>query len=156
MKLVLRAAGIIKSGPERELVDMYIARAKNTGRNIGFTDIVESELDTRSLKTRKDITKALLQTIQPTEKIIILDETGKSIRSQKIAKEMADWRDNGITRAHFLIGGADGFDHDILPKNALKWQLGAMTWPHKLVRVMMAEQIYRAISILAASPYHRE
>ncbi len=156
MKINIRAAGIIKSGAERTLIDDYIHRARNIGCNIGFRDIYESELDIRSLKNKTEITKALISNLQPSDKLIIMDETGKTISSRLMANSLKKWRDNGERQAVFLIGGADGFDENILADNMIKWQMGAMTWPHKLARIMLAEQIYRSLSILAATPYHRD
>jgi len=101
----------------------------------------------------------LLDNIPNQARIIILDERGKTPKSREIAKHFAALRDDGIAATYFLIGGADGFDPDTLKSAAphvTRWALGPQTWPHKLVRVMAAEQIYRALSILAGTPYHRD
>jgi len=73
-----------------------------------------------------------------------------------MTQQITRWRDDGAKSLHILIGGADGFEPSALPKGAVKWSLGRATWPHKLVRVMIAEQVYRALSILSGSPYHRD
>ena len=88
--------------------------------------------------------------------IVILDERGKDVTSRQVATQMARWRGDGAKTLHIVIGGADGFEPSHLPNGTVKWCLGRMTWPHKLVRVMISEQIYRALSILNGSPYHRD
>jgi len=160
MKIILRAGGIMRSGPEREMVDDYITRAQGLARATGFISISEDSIDLRAAKTRKDATQRLLSGLPNTARIIIFDERGKSLTSRHIAQQFQTWRDNGIAETYLLIGGADGFDPDTLrtdgPSHLIHWGLGAQTWPHKLVRVMAAEQIYRALSILARTPYHRD
>lgn len=156
MNITIRAAGLIKSGPERTLIDDYLSRAKTVGRNIGITNISESAVDIRAAKSRKLETDTILSISKPGDVLVVLDERGKALTSRQMAKQIASWRDDGIGTLVFAIGGADGFEPNALPANAVKWQLGKPVWPHKLVRVMIAEQIYRALSILAGTPYHRD
>ncbi len=149
----------MRSGPEREMVDDYITRAQSLARTTGFISVTQDSVDLRSAKTRRDETLRLIDTIPNTAKIIILDERGKTPSSRQIAKQFENWRDDGIGATYMLIGGADGFDPETLKSaapTATRWALGPQTWPHKLVRVMAAEQIYRALSILARTPYHRD
>lgn len=87
--------------------------------------------------------------------IVVLDERGKVMASPKFAARLADFRDAGRSEVALIIGGADGIDPDLRAEADLALSFGAMVWPHMLVRVMLAEQLYRAVSILAASPYHR-
>ena len=89
-------------------------------------------------------------------KIIALDETGTTMTSAAFAKLLESWRDSGVREARFLIGAADGLTPDERASADLSWSFGAMTWPHLLVRAMLAEQLYRATSIVAGHPYHRE
>ncbi len=155
MKLTLRAAGRIRSGPQRTLVDDYLKRANTLARRVGILDVCETEIDTRSHKTRTQTTRALLDI--PNEcQLVILDETGQDITSRALAKTLRQWQNSGVRDVCFIIGDADGFDASLLPKHATKWRFGRQTWPHKLVRVMLSEQIYRALSILANTPYHRD
>jgi len=154
MRITLRAGGSIKSGPERELIDDYLTRARHMSRNLGFLEIDEQQVDLRSAKTRTDETQALLP--DNTTKYVILDERGKSLTSRQISKQIAKWRDDGERHVTFVIGGADGFDPNAVPPHVVRWSFGHQTWPHKMVRVMLAEQIYRALSILAGTPYHRD
>lgn len=154
MKLVIRAGGVIRRGPEREMIDDYVSRASALTRQVGFTSLEEQQVDLRSCKTRKAETEHVLG--QAFGKIIVLDERGKSITSRALSKQLARWRDDGEPQVTFLIGGADGFEPSALPRETIKWSFGAQTWPHKLVRVLLAEQVYRALSILAGTPYHRD
>lgn len=156
MRLTLRAAGIIRKGPERELVDDYLTRAKGLASACGFLSVGEQQVDLRSAKSRAAETDMLLGDIPATQKLVILDERGKTLKSRAIAKQLSDWRNDGITEAVFVIGGADGFEPANIPSHAVRWAFGTQVWPHKLVRVMLAEQIYRALSILAGTPYHRD
>jgi 23S rRNA (pseudouridine1915-N3)-methyltransferase len=89
-------------------------------------------------------------------KIIALDESGVTMGSTAFAKLIESWRDSGVREARFLIGAADGLSVDERASADLIWSFGAMTWPHLLVRAMLAEQLYRATSIIAGHPYHRE
>lgn len=97
----------------------------------------------------------ILSTIKPNEKLILLDEHGKSISTKFLAKSIKDWQMNGFDIA-IVIGGADGVSDDVKKKAYGKWSLSLLTFPHPLVRVIVMEQIYRAYSIIANHPYHRE
>ena len=81
-----------------------------------------------------------------------MDERGQNMTSRKIAQFIQEL-DEDVT---FVIGGADGFEPDLLPRSTTRWSFGNQTWPHKLLRVMLAEQMYRALSILSGTPYHRD
>ncbi len=87
--------------------------------------------------------------------LCVLDERGEELTSPAFASRMADWRDGGRQDAAFVIGGADGVDPALRARADLVLSFGRMVWPHLLVRVMLAEQLYRATTILAGSPYHR-
>ncbi|RZV40305.1 MAG: 23S rRNA (pseudouridine(1915)-N(3))-methyltransferase RlmH, partial [Acidimicrobiales bacterium] len=110
----------------------------------------------RKAKSRADETQMLIANIAHTDVLIVLDERGKEFTSRGLAKNIANWRDDGQKRVYFAIGGADGFEPPVLPAGTIKWRLGSQTWPHKLVRVMITEQIYRGLAILAKTPYHRD
>ena len=88
--------------------------------------------------------------------VVALDEHGRQLGSRAFAKKMGQWRDDGMRDVAFLIGGADGHDQAVLDRADLKLSLGEMTWPHMLVRGLLAEQIYRANAILTGHPYHRD
>jgi len=156
MKIILRAGGVIRSGPEREMIDDYIQRAQGLARGTGFLSVVEQQVDLRSAKSRESETQTLLGDVQAGAKLIIFDERGKTPTSRQISKQFANWRDDGISQLILVIGGADGFEPSAIPSGTTRWAFGPQTWPHKMVRMMAAEQIYRALSILARTPYHRD
>lgn len=87
---------------------------------------------------------------------VVLDEGGKALSSTQLAKSLETWRDQGKREAIFLIGAADGHDDELRSSADLLLSFGPATWPHLLVRAMLAEQLFRATSILANHPYHRE
>ncbi len=93
--------------------------------------------------------------IPPGARRVVLDERGASVSSEDFARRLGDWRDQSVSDAVFLIGGADGVDQSLRNDADLVLSLGLMTWPHMLVRGMLAEQLYRAQQILAGHPYHR-
>ena len=159
MRLVVAAIGRLKDGPERELVERYRKRADQTGRRIGFRDMEVLEIrESRAQEVGKRTVEesiALANVIPEKAVTIILDERGESIDSATLAQRLARWRDDGRPAAVFIIGGDDGLASALRDKASLRLSFGAATWPHQLVRVMLLEQIYRAISILSGHPYHR-
>jgi 23S rRNA (pseudouridine1915-N3)-methyltransferase len=100
--------------------------------------------------------EALLARLEPGGVLIACDEHGRALASRAFADSLARLRDEGIRRATFVIGGADGLDAQVLGQARERLAFGPQTWPHALVRAMLAEQVYRAITILAGSPYHRD
>jgi len=152
----IRAIGRIKTGPERDILDRYMNRATGAGRAIGLGPVIEHGIDLRTFKTKRSETAALTANIPAGALIFALDETGESLSSVSFARILERARDEGTRSAVFLIGGANGYDPINLPSHTRLISFGKATWPHKLVRVMLAEQIYRAVSVLAGAPYHRE
>lgn len=146
----------MKTGPERMLIDDYLGRAGAQGRSLGLGPVEEREIDPRGLKDKASETSALLADLEPGALVFVLDETGQALSSLALADQVRSARDDGVRHCAFLIGGADGHARDGLPAGARLISFGKATWPHKLVRAMLAEQIYRAVSIIAGSPYHRE
>ena len=114
------------------------------------------QINLRAVKTITEKTKILLRYNSLNERLIILDERGRQPTSKQISAQFSKWRDNNIKKLILVIGGADGFDQTNVPNEITRWAFGQQTWPHKMVRAMAAEQIYRAISILSSTPYHRE
>ncbi len=159
MRLIVAAVGRLKEGPERELAERYRKRAEQIGRRIGIrsVEIVEiRESRAQELAKRKTEESIAIATMIPDKAaIIILDERGDNLDSGSFAAKLARWRDDGRQDAVFVIGGDDGLMPTLREKAALTLALGAVTWPHQLVRVMLLEQIYRALSMLAGHPYHR-
>jgi 23S rRNA (pseudouridine1915-N3)-methyltransferase len=159
MRLSIHAVGRMKQGPERELVARYLDRAVASGKPLGLTgfDIIElTESRAGSAPTRKaEEAKALKSGIGESAIVVALDERGKSISSEAFAKLVARWRDDGRAGAAFVIGGADGLDPAFVAGADLTLSFSPLTWPHQLVRIMLAEQLYRTATILSGHPYHR-
>lgn len=156
MRIEIRAVGRLKAGPERALTDDYLKRAQAVGRGLGVATVSEREFDPRTLKDKAAETQALTGDLPAAALVMALDETGKALRSTDFADMLQRARDDGARDVIGLIGGADGHARDQLPPGTRMIAFGRATWPHKLVRVMLAEQIYRALSLMAGTPYHRE
>ncbi|MCY4180558.1 MAG: 23S rRNA (pseudouridine(1915)-N(3))-methyltransferase RlmH [Litoreibacter sp.] len=155
MRVHVCAVGRLRAGPERELIDDYLTRFDRTGRNLGLgpTNIIEVE-DKNGGKqsTEADL---LRRSIPKGSVTCALDERGKTLSSPDFANLLARWRDEGRQDLAFIIGGADGIAPDLRAEVDQTLSFGKMVWPHMLARVMLAEQLYRAASILAGAPYHR-
>jgi 23S rRNA (pseudouridine1915-N3)-methyltransferase len=165
MKIRIAAIGQINGSPEGELFDTYLDRAKASGRSIGITDVLVTELrggkglsgDKRIAFDQNAIDETItkLRAGAPTSRIILLDERGKNISSTDFANQIGAWRDQAIDQACFILGGPDGFSDQQRQDADLLISLGRMSWPHLLARSLVMEQIWRAISILSNHPYHR-
>jgi 23S rRNA (pseudouridine1915-N3)-methyltransferase len=152
MRIKIICVGRLKDSPERDMVNDYVSRAIKTGRQFGIRSVEEIEVDAGGGK-EKEAERILAKA--GSARLILLDERGKTLKSKEFSTTLANWRDSGEDIA-FCIGGADGLAPELLQKTQHKISFGIQTWPHKLVRVMIAEQIYRALSIEAGTPYHRE
>jgi 23S rRNA (pseudouridine1915-N3)-methyltransferase len=151
MRIRILCVGRLKDGPERQLVDDYLQRAQKSGKQLGYRAVEEIEIPSSS---KDDEGSRLLA--KHTGILIRLDERGEAWTSQDLSKRLARWRDSGEDAASFVIGGADGTSPVVAKAARHTISFGPQTWPHRLVRVMLAEQVYRALSIEAGSPYHRE
>jgi 23S rRNA (pseudouridine1915-N3)-methyltransferase len=160
MKILIAAVGKLKDGPERELVARYAERAAQTGRAVALGPVDIREIPESRAKRPEDRKREesaqLALLLAPAAPILALDETGKTFSSVEFAEKLGRWRDDGAPAVQFVIGGADGLDAELVKRAALVIGFGRMTWPHQIVRVLLAEQIYRAATILAGHPYHRE
>lgn len=160
MKIDIIAIGKLKSGPERELVSRYVDRLAKLGPAIGieFGRLIERpESRASSTNTRKrEEADAIRSARSEGGKLILLDEGGKIPGSEAFAADIGQWRDDGARNATFVIGGADGLDASLLQESDLTLSFGRLTWPHQIVRILLAEQLYRAVTILSGHPYHRE
>ncbi len=152
MRITIAAVGRIKAGPERALQDHYAGR-------------LSWPLEVREVEERKRLAPDKLKSREAELLIaacpggavtVALDGTGKQFSSIRFARRLGGWQDDGISDVAFLIGGADGLDAAALEAADLVLSLGAMTWPHLMVRGMLLEQLYRAQQILAGHPYHRQ
>ncbi len=160
MRILVVSIGRLKQGPERELADRYRERFTDIGRKLGFRGLDIHELPesrARDAATRMAEEAAAILGVAPDKSVLVtLDERGKSIESSAFARHLGDWRDHQSANTVFIIGGADGLSPELRRKAHLSIAFGAATWPHQMVRVMLLEQIYRAGTILAGHPYHRE
>lgn len=155
MKLTICAVGRLRQGPEADLIDDYLTRATRTGRALGLGPATVSEVEDKKGGGMTAQAQLLENALPQNAKIIALDERGKLLTSPDFAKQLALWRDEGIRDTAFVIGGADGIAPSLRKRADLTLSFGKMVWPHMLARTMLAEQIYRATTILASSPYHR-
>lgn len=140
---------------ERALTDDYMARFDRTARPLGLGPLREHEVEDRRGGGRAAEAALLARAAPAGALIVALDERGGTLSSPDFAARLAGWRDAGRADAAFLIGGADGLDPSLREGADVALSFGPMVWPHMLVRVMLAEQLYRAAAILAGTPYHR-
>lgn len=158
MRIAIAAIGRMKDGPERVLAARYLERAIGAGKPLGLTGFAIVELpESRagSAAARKAEEAKALRAALPEGLVVALDERGKSITSDTFASQLGRWRDDGRPAVGFVIGGADGIDPGFVQAADLVVSFSPMVWPHQLVRIMLAEQLYRATTILSGHPYHR-
>ena len=158
MRLAVIAVGRLKDGPERELCERYRERASTLGRGLGLTgpDIIEiAESRGRRAEERKREEAAAITTKLSPGLVIALDERGGSLGSDAFAARIGAARDAGTAAVTLVIGGADGLAAELRGAAGLTLAFGALTIPHQLVRVLVLEQLYRTMTILAGHPYHR-
>lgn len=139
MLLHIVARGRIGRGPEAELIDRYM---KRVGWPTKITELPD--------------TGGKIPPVDPGTRIVMLDEKGRDLPSMAFATQLGRWRDDGVRETRFLLGAADGFDDAQRAQADLLLAFGRATWPHLMARAMLAEQLWRATSILAGHPYHRE
>lgn len=159
MRVHIAAVGRMKQGPERELVGRYLERAAQTGRPLALTGFDVAELPesrATSAASRKSEEAKALRVALPAGVVVALDERGKMLASEAFAHQLGRWRDAGRPTLSFVIGGADGLDPGLVADADLSLSFSPLTWPHQMVRIMLAEQLYRATTILSGHPYHRE
>ncbi len=152
MRFVIVAVGRGGKGPEQALLGDYAVRLRPP---VALVEVEERRPLTVEERKRREAEK-LLAAVPPGARIVALDERGKALSSPELAKTLGAWEDDGVPVCAFLIGGADGHDETLRARADLVLALGALTWPHMLVRAMIAEQIYRARTILDGHPYHRQ
>lgn len=139
MLLHIVARGRIGRGPEADLVERYLKRVSWPTKVSELPDIGGRVPD-----------------LVPATRMVVLDETGRDLPSRELAAILGRWRDDGVREARFLLGAADGHETETRDKADLLLAFGKATWPHLMARAMLAEQLWRATSILAGHPYHRE
>ena len=153
MRLLMLGVGRLKDGPERVLTDDYLRRAAASARSLGFRGPDEAEVASGGGLEAEGA--RILARIPGGARIIRLDEGGENLTSEALARRLARWRDEGERDACFLIGGAEGYAPDVRAAAPGTLAFGVQTWPHRLARAMLAEQLYRAMTILAGTPYHK-
>jgi 23S rRNA (pseudouridine1915-N3)-methyltransferase len=158
MRLMVLAVGRLKDGPERDLAERYRERATQSGRALGFTgpeSIEFAESRARRPEDRKAEEAMAFSARIPAGWRVALDERGPVIGSERFAALLAAARDGGRAHGTFIIGGADGLGEEVRQTSDLVLSFGALTLPHQLARVLVFEQLYRAMTIIAGHPYHR-
>ncbi|WP_411957004.1 23S rRNA (pseudouridine(1915)-N(3))-methyltransferase RlmH [Paracoccus homiensis] len=154
MRIDIVAVGRLKKGPEAAMVADYLDRFAKTGRSLGLPAIRIHEVEDKRGGGMLAEAELLTRSIPDGAAVVMMDERGDQPTSPDFATRIAGWRD-GARDICFVIGGADGLDPSLRQRADWQISLGRMVWPHMLVRVMLAEQLYRAATILAGSPYHR-
>jgi len=154
MRVHLIAVGRLRAGPERDLVQDYLTRFDRTGRVLGLGPVSVVEVEDKKNLGMAGEGELLARAVPAGAVLVCLDERGRGMTSPEFAALLAGWRDQAQEVA-FVIGGADGIDPGLRARADLSLSFGSMVWPHLLVRVMLAEQLYRAATILGGGPYHR-
>jgi 23S rRNA (pseudouridine1915-N3)-methyltransferase len=159
MRLIICVVGRLKEGPERALLDKYRDRFAPLAKRLGLGPVTWHELgESRAAdaaRRREEEGAALLRLAREAEFLVALDERGKPLTSEAFARVLARARDGGANAAAILIGGPDGLSDTVRDTAHLQLSLGAITLPHGLARIVLAEQLYRAATILSGHPYHR-
>ena len=159
MRIAIHAVGRLKAGPEKELAGEYLARVTGLARNAGIKSVTVSEYPEATAATapqrQADEAGRLLAGLDGRAVVIALDERGREMTSPQFAAEIARHRDSGVQDFVLLIGGPDGHGEAVAARADLQLAFGKLTWPHRLMRILLAEQIYRALTILLNHPYHR-
>lgn len=159
MKLLVLAVGHARGSAEGALAEDYLGRAKKLGRALGITDVAAEEIAVskarETARRRTDEAARVAARLPEGAQLVLLDERGKAVRSADFASLIGGFRDSGVKRLVFVIGGPDGLAEISGAKGAPRLAFGPQTWPHLMVRAMLSEQIYRALTILAGHPYHR-
>ena len=153
MHITLISIGKLKSGPEKDLVDDYVSRFNKAGPGIGLRSL--KLVDLASGGGMNSEGERLLSAIPEGARVVRLDEHGPQLRSVTFSDRIAKWRDDGQSQLCFLIGGAEGYSAAVRDACPDTMAFGPQTWPHRLVKVMLVEQLYRAVSLQAGLPYHK-
>lgn len=159
MRLTLLAVGRMKQGPERALLDRYVDRASALARSVGLTGFALREIAEGAGRLpagrRLQEGQALRLELPPGAATVVFDERGQAVASPAFAGLIGAARDAGRAAMTLIVGGPDGIDPALRDAADRTIAFGTATFPHQLVRIMAAEQIYRAMTILAGHPYHR-
>lgn len=154
LKILVLAVGKT-AGPERDLCKRYADRTGPLARRMGVTDVAVREIADATGPTRAEIEGSALLSRRAPGRLIALDERGAAWSSEKLARTLQDYADSGVPGVTFVIGGADGHPGAVREAADEVLSLSAMTLPHQLARVILLEQIYRAVTLCVGHPYHR-
>lgn len=159
MRLEIVAVGKFKKGPEKDLLTGYLSQAAALGGRVGLRSITVREISESragsAAARREEEGRHLLAALKANAFLIAVDGRGTEMTSEKLASQVRRQLEVGTKDLAFLLGGPDGHLAEICDQSSLVLSLGRMTWPHRLARVMLAEQIYRSVTILINHPYHR-
>jgi len=155
MQVHICAVGRLRDGPEHNLITDYLQRFDRAGKALGLGPVNITEVEDKKRGGMPAEAILLSKAAPPRSLLCALDERGTALTSPDFANLLSDWRDQGQSSVTFMIGGADGLDSQLRAKADTSISFGPMVWPHMLARVMLAEQLYRAASILSGHPYHR-
>jgi 23S rRNA (pseudouridine1915-N3)-methyltransferase len=159
LRIGILAVGRLKAGPERDLCGRYLDRGRQAGRALGFRGFEVLEVaegrGARPEERKAEEGESLARSLDRTAAAIGLDARGDLVDSAEFAAMLRQALESGRPGATFLIGGPDGLSRRVLEGCARKVALGRVTWPHQLARILVAEQLYRAMTILSGHPYHR-
>jgi len=156
LRILIAAVGRLRDCAEAALAADYVERAGTAGRQIGFKAIDLVEVEGKPPGDPRAEASALYRATPDEARKVLLDERGGEWTSRQLAEKLARWRDDGLACVTFWIGGADGVSQSVKDQADEKLAFGRQTWPHRLVRVMISEQVYRAVTILCGNPYHRD
>lgn len=155
VELCILAVGRLRGGPEAALIDDYLGRVAKTGRQVSMGPARVIEVEDKKNRGSDAEAELLLGALPDGAALIAMDERGETLSSPQLARRLARFRDDGRRVCAFAIGGADGHGEALRARADMSLSFGAMVWPHMLARAMLSEQLFRATSILAGTPYHR-
>ena len=156
MKLHICAVGRMRAiDAERAIFDDYVTRFNRTARPLGLGPLTEHEVEDRKGGGMAAEAELLARAIPPSALMVTMDERGNVLSSPEFGAQLEKWQGEGRQDLAFVIGGADGIAPSLRARADASLSFGRMVWPHMLVRVMLAEQLYRAATILSGGPYHR-
>jgi 23S rRNA (pseudouridine1915-N3)-methyltransferase len=159
VRVTIAAVGKTRASPEQELSDLYLERTRAIASKLGISKLEIIVIDTsRAASAEARMAEEggkLIAKSPPSPYLVALDEKGHAMTSEAFAQHLAKLRDSGIRDLVFLIGGPDGLAPSLRDGTQERLAFGTQTWPHLLVRAMLAEQLYRACAILSGHPYHR-
>lgn len=153
MKLWMLAIGTRLTGPEQALFDDYASRFRKLGPQVGLRKL--TVIDVSAGPDKNTEAERLLSKVPSGATVLRLDEHGENLPSAALSQKIGRWRDTGVSDLAFLIGGASGFGNAVIEAVPKEIAFGAQTWPHRLVKIMLSEQLYRAATLLAGHPYHK-